>query len=304
MGSADPYGVLGVKRDASPKDIQKAYRRLAKQWHPDVNPDNTEAKSKFQDITAAYELLRNEEKRGRYDRGEIDANGAEKPQYRYAQEGADSNPYASGDRDADGHTGFDDPDGIFSAIFSRRKGPSPRSRGRDVSYQLEVDFLDAVNGSTRRVILPDGAALEVTIPPGTRDGQTLRLKGKGEFGPAAGPPGDALVRIIVLPHPYFVRDRNDIRVELPISLAEAVLGGRIAVPTPTGPVTMTLKPGANSGQTLRLKGKGAPGHGGRKGDEYITLMIMLPETPDPELRGFIEKWPAGKSYNPRRHLHV
>lgn len=173
-----------------------------------------------------------------------------------------------------------------------------------MSYQLEVDFLDAVNGTTRRVILPNGAALEVTIPPGTRDGQTLRLKGKGEFGAADGPPGDALVRIVVRPHPYFVRDGNDIRVQLPISLAEAVLGGRIAVPTPTGPVMMTLKPGANSGQTLRLKGKGAPGHGGRKGDEYITLMIMLPETPDPELRAFVEEWPAGKAYNPRRHMHV
>lgn len=304
MGSADPYGLLGVKRDASPKEIQKAYRRLAKQWHPDVNPDDAEAKSTFQDITAAYELLRNAEKRGRYDRGEIDANGSEKPPYRYAQDGADSNPYGSGDWHADGRTAFDDPGDILSAIFSRRKGPSFRSRGRDVSYQLEVDFLDAVNGTIRRVILPNGAALEVAIPPGTRDGQTLRLKGKGEFDHAAGPPGDALVRIVVLPHPYFVRDRNDIRVQLPISLAEAVLGGRIAVPTPTGPVMMTLKAGANSGQTLRLKGKGAPGQGGRQGDEYITLMIMLPETPDPELRAFVEEWPAGKAYNPRRHMHV
>lgn len=304
MGSADPYGVLGVGRDASPKDIQRAYRRLAKQWHPDVNSDDADAKSKFQEISSAYELLRNDETRARYDRGEIDASGAEKPRYRNAPNGADTNPFASDDWRAAGYAGFDDPDDLFSTIFSRRGGRSFRTRGMDVSYQLEVDFLDAVNGTARRVILPNGTALDVKIPPGTRDGQMLRLLGKGEPGAEGGPPGNALVRVAVRPHPYFVRDGNDIRLDLPISLTEAVLGARIAVPTPTGPVMMTLKPGANTGQTRRLKGKGVPAREGRRGDEYITLKVMLPDTPDPELQSFAEHWQAGKAYNPRRHMHV
>lgn len=303
MASTDPYERLGLKRDASAEDVRKAYRKLAKQWHPDVNPDNSEAKRRFQDIASAYELLRDEASRRRYDRGEIDADGAEKPKYRRARNDNGAGPSAAGDRASAGDADYDDAYDFFSDIFSRR-GTSPfRSQGADRSYQIEIDFLDAINGATHRVSLPDGTVLDVVIPPGTRDGQVLRLRGKGEPGPEGAQPGDARVRVAVRPHPYFIRDGDDIRLELPISLTEAVLDARIKVPTPTGPVMMTLRPGTNTGQVRRLKGKGVPVGAGHRGDQYITLKIMLPDTPDPELQAFAETWSAGKAHDPRRAMY-
>lgn len=303
MASADPYELLGVARDASQKDIQSAYRRMAKKLHPDLNPGDREAQAKFQDLNTAYDILSDEAKRARFDRGEIDASGSEQPQRRYyrdfAQEGADSQRYES----ASGFADFEGAEDILSAFFSRGGGREFRRRGRDRHYRLEVDFLDAVNGGTPRITLPDGTSLDVAIPPGTRDGQVLRLAGKGEPGPEGGEPGDALIEIAVRPHPFFRRDGDDIRLDLPISLREAVLGGTVTVPTPAGPVKATIPRGANTGKVLRLKGKGVPSRGGRRGHEYLTLQVMIPEPPDAELEAFVSGW-SGAHYNPRKRMGV
>jgi DnaJ-class molecular chaperone len=302
--AADPYQTLGVSKTASQEDIQKAYRKLAKKHHPDLNPGNKQAEEQFKDISAAYDVLGDADKRARFDRGEIDASGAERPQQRYYRDFADRNgaPYSS---DA-GFADFD-ADDILSQFFSRggeaRTG-NLRMRGSDVQYRLTLDFLDAVNGGTKQLSLPDGSVLDVTIPPGTRDGQILRLRGKGRPGVGGGPPGDALIEIEVRPHPVFKRKGDDIHVELPISLTEAVLGGKVRVPTPSGSVTATVPKWSNTGRVLRLKGKGVPRPGGNRGDEYVTLKIMLPDKPDPELEKLVQQWSAGKSYNPRQGMEV
>jgi DnaJ-class molecular chaperone len=305
VASADPYETLGVKRDASQKDIQKSYRRLAKKLHPDLNPGNKKAEADFKNVAAAYDLLSDPEKRARFDRGEIDASGAERPQQRYyrdfAGEHASAGPYASDEGFAD----FADADDLFEILrrragAGRARGPA---RGADVRYHLAIDFLDAVNGATKRLTLPDGSTLDVTIPPGTRDGQVLRLRGKG--GPGGGesaPAGDALIEIEVRPHPFFKRDGDDIHLDLPVTLREAVLGERVTVPTPTGPVSMRVPKGANTGTTLRLRGKGVARRDGSRGDEYARLEVMLPPDPNPDLERFIADWPGGTSYNPRGAL--
>lgn len=301
MADADPYELLGVARDASQKDIQQAFRQLAKKLHPDLNPGDKEAQTKFQAISAAYDILGDEEKRGRFDRGEIDASGAERPQRRYYRDFADAGEAAGAYGGGGGYADMGDADDILAAFFARggsRRGF--RMRGRDRHYHLDVDFLDAVNGATRRIVLPDGSALDVAIPAGAEEGQTLRLKGKGEPGPEGGEAGDALIEITVKPHPLFKRDGDDIRLEVPISLVEAVLGGKVTVPTPTGAVSVTVPKGSNSGRVLRLKGKGVAG----RGDEYLTLRVMLPDTPDPELEAFAEGWTAGKAHNPRREMGI
>jgi DnaJ-class molecular chaperone len=303
VSSGDPYELLGVKRDASQKDIQKAYRRLAKKLHPDLNPGSAEAEKQFKEVAAAYDLLSDPEQRARFDRGEIDSSGAEQPRQRYYyRDFADGagNPYTS---DA-GFADFVDGDDILSAIFGRRAGGSRRRRGQDVRYWLEVDFLDAVNGATRRLTLPDGSVIDVAIPPGAHDGQVLRLRGKGMPGVGGGPRGDALVEIRVRPHPHFTRRGDDIHLEVPISLAEAVLGAKVDVPTPTGPVTMTVPKGVSSGRVLRLKGKGVPRANGSRGDEYVTLKVALPDKPDPELESFVAGWQAGRTHNPRQVMEA
>ena len=304
MASADPYDLLGVAKSASQKEIQGAYRRLAKKLHPDLNPGDKDAQRKFQEVSAAYDVVGDEDKRARFDRGEIDASGAEQPQRRYyrdfADAGAEADPYSR----TTGFADFGDADDLLSAFFSRSGRRNARTRGDDGHYRLEIDFLDAVNGATRRITLPDGSSLDVVIPPGTRDGQTLRLKGKGNPGLPGGEAGDALVEISVRPHPFFRRDGNDIRLDLPISLTEAVLGGKVTVPTPTGPVTVTIPKRSNTGKTLRLKERGVPGRGGKRGNEYLTLNIVLPDGSDPELEAFAQRWSAGKAHNPRREMGV
>ncbi len=222
--AADPYETLGVKKDASQDAIQKAYRRLAKKLHPDLNPGNKQAEEQFKEVSAAYDLLSDPEKRARFDRGEIDASGAERPRQRYYRDFADagaSSPYTSDAGFAD-FAGMDD---ILSEIFGRQGRGNVRMRGPDVHYRLALDFLDAINGGKQQLTLPDGTVLDVTIPPGTRDGQVLRLRGKGRPGVGGGPAGDALIEIEVRPHRVFTRKGDDIHVELPISLSEAVLGG-------------------------------------------------------------------------------
>jgi DnaJ-class molecular chaperone len=299
--AADPYETLGVKRDASQEEIRAAYRKLAKELHPDLNPGDKEAEEKFKIVSAAYDILGDAEKRARFDRGEIDASGAERPREPYYRDfhraGAQEHPYGSS-------AGFEDFGDIFSDLFGGAEGGRTRFRmpGGDVHYGLPVEFLEAANGATKRISLPDGSTLDVNIPLGTADGQVLRLRGKGAAGIGGGPPGDALVTISVRPHPFFTRKGDDIELVLPVTLREAVLGAQLEVPTPTGRVRMTIPKGASSGTRLRLRGKGVSRRDGSRGDEYVVLSVVLPDRPDPELEAFVERWSAGQSQNPRSHL--
>jgi DnaJ-class molecular chaperone len=301
---SDPYELLGVKRDASQKDIQSAYRKLAKKLHPDLNPGDKQAEDKFKAVSAAYAILSDEEKRGRFDRGEINAEGAEQAPRNYYRDYASTDPASGKYRNSGGFADFGDADDMFSSFFSRRAGGQFKTKGRDRQFAMEVDFLDAFNGTRTQISLPDGSALEVQIPAGTRDGQNLRLSGKGDSGIEGGPPGDAYIEIRVRPHPFFTRDGDDIRLEVPISLTEAVLGGKIRVPTPSGPVAVTLPPNSNTGKVLRLKGKGVPRQGNQFGDMYLSLKIVLPDNPDPTLATLVAEWPAGKTHTPRKNMGV
>ena len=297
---ADPYQTLGVKKDASQDDIQKAYRRLAKKLHPDLNPGNELAEERFKEVSQAYDLLGDPGKRARFNRGEIDASGAERPRQRYYRDFAEgASSYASDSGFAD--FGADD---FLSEIFGRQARGNLRMRGQDVHYRLPLGFLDAINGGKQQLTLPDGSVLDVAIPPGTRDGQILRLRGKGRPGIGGGPPGDALIEIEVRPHHIFTRKGDDIHVELPISLKEAVLGGKVSVPTPSGAVTMTVPKWFNTGTVLRLKGQGAPKPGGGRGDEYVALKVMLPERPDPELEKFVSQWAPVDARGPRQAMRA
>jgi DnaJ-class molecular chaperone len=303
----DPYEVLGVKASATADELQKAYRRLAKKLHPDLNPGNKHAEEQFKNVAAAYDLLSNVEKRARFDRGEIDQSGAEKPRQRYYRDFAEGNgaahPYTSDDGFADMHSRGSGDD-IFADIFGRGRAAQRPARGHDVRYHLDLDFLAAVNGSKQTITLTDKSTLEVIIPKGTRDGQTLRLRGKGQHVSGEGRLGDALIQIKVGSHPFFKRDGNDIRVALPISLIEAVLGAKVSVPTLSGSVTMTIPKNTNTGHVLRLKGRGVALADGVTGDAYVTLQIQLPELPDAELQKFVSQWHPASTYNPRKAIEA
>ena len=324
MAARDPYEVLGLKPGATDKEIRAAYRKLAKKHHPDLNPGNTQAEERFKEISAANELLSDADKRARYDRGEIDASGQERPErpfYRQHAEGQQGRRYPPGGAGEGGFgAAFDETDigDIFAELFRRgeggtgggaggRAGPNMRMRGRDHSYTLAVEFLDAVNGATRRLALPDGKHLDVRVPAGIEDGQVLRLKGQGDPGLNGGAAGDALIELRVIPHPFFRRDGSDIRLEVPVTLAEAVLGGKITVPTPSGNVSVTVPRHSDTGAQLRLRGKGVPAHAGKPaGDAYVTLKLILGEV-DPELERFLQDRAAknGASRpapNPRRSM--
>jgi DnaJ-class molecular chaperone len=296
----DPYDVLGVERSASLEDIRKAYRGLAKKLHPDLNPGNRQAEERFKEVASAYDILSDKDKRQRYDDGEIDATGAERPRQRYYKDFASQpdQPYAN----ASGFADFADTDDILSEFLRQQAHARANARGPDLSYRLPVEFLDAVNGGTMRLDLPQGGTLDVRIPPGIAEGQVLRLRGKGAPGFGEGGPGDALVEVSIKPHRFFTRQGDDIHVEVPVTLTEAVLGGRITVPTPTGPVTMTVPKHANTGTVLRLRGKGVARPGGGHGDEFVKLKLMLPDQPDPALETFLSNWEAGKAYDPRRDM--
>lgn len=305
--SANPYEVLGVTKTATSAELQKAYRRLAKKLHPDLNPGNKQAEEKFKEITAAYDLVSDVEKRARFDRGEIEAAGAERSRQKYyrdfAQGNGASHPYANDEGFSDfadlGNTGD-----IFADLFGRASAGNRTTRGSDVRYRLEVEFLDAVNGGKRSVTLADGSNIDVVIPPGTLNNQVLRLRGKGLSGTRGGPVGDALIEIEVRSHPFFTRKGKNIHVDLPISIVEAVLGGKVSVPTTSGLVTMTVPKGANTGRVLRLKGRGVLSANGSKGDEYVTLIVLLPDEPDPQLEKFLSDWHPAGTYNPRKSMEA
>jgi len=303
--AADPYTTLGVKKDATQDEIQKAYRRLAKKLHPDLNPGNKVAEEKFKEITAAYDLLSDPVKRARFDRGEVDASGTERPRQQYYRDFADQDGWSAYTNNA-GFADFGDYAGaedILSEIFGREGRAGRRRRGQDVRYHLALSFLDAVNGGKQSIVLPDGTTLDVNIPPGTRDGQILRLKGKGRPAAGDGTPGDALIEISVLPHPYFTRRGDDIYLDLPISLKEAVLGAKVKVPTPSGTVTAAVPKWSSTGRVLRLKGRGVPRSDGSKGDQYVTLRLVLPQKPDPKLEEFMAQWQPAED-SPRQSMGV
>lgn len=294
----DPYKVLGVKKEASTEDIRSAYRKLAKKHHPDLNPGNKQAEDTFKAVSAAYELLGDVEKRAKYDRGEIDASGAERPQAQSWRQYAEAGP---GERYAysTGGMGGADFEDLFTNIFNQRpRGPA---KGHDHHYSLEVAFLEAVSGATRRITLPDGGTLDVKIPPGTEEGDTLRLRGKGDPGMNGGPAGDALIEVHVVPHKFYRRIGRNIHMDVPVSLKEAVLGAKVTIPTPAGDVAMTVRPGTESGTEMRLRGRGVPAHGKHAaGDLHVKLNVLVGPA-DEKLKAFLEGWDQ-PGFNPREGL--
>jgi DnaJ-class molecular chaperone len=292
----NPYELLGVDPGATADMIRAAYRRLAKRHHPDVNPGKPEAAETFKAIASAYALLSDPDKRARFDRGEIDAAGVEVPPQR---------PFYRDFSDAPGHArygtdagfGEDDLEGLLGAAFRGRQRGGFRARGADAHYTLTVSFLDAANGAVRRLSLPDGRTLDVTIPAGHKDGQILRLRGQGMPGPGTAPPGDALIEIVVAPHPFFRRDGDDVVLDLPVTLQEATLGASVEVPTIRGPLNLKIPAHSRTGSRLRLKGRGIG-----QGHQYVVLQVVLPQEPEPQLEEFLRGWTPEHPFDPRKGM--
>ena len=300
----DPYKVLGVPRTATEEEVRRTYRKLAKELHPDLNPSNrASSEERFKKVSAAYDIVGDPEKRKQYDRGEIDANGEQRRTYQRAHAGG--SPFGGrGGRPGD-EFGFGD---IFSDLFGSMRGgragdpgTSFRARGQDIRYTLEVDFLEAVNGATKRVTMPEGGVLDLNVPEGVADGQMLRLRGKGGPAGRGGEPGDALVEVRVRPHGQFKRSGDDITLDLPIAIDEAVLGAKVEVPTISGRVQLTIPKGTSSGRVFRLKGKGVRNSAsGNTGDQLVTVSIVLPSKIDEELSYFLSEWRLKHRYDPGR----
>lgn len=288
----DPYKILGVERNATADEIRRAYRKLAKLHHPDVNPGKPKAEARFKEIAAAHDLLSDPAKRARFDRGEIDASGAERPPERrfysdFGDHAARGKYRAAPDFD----------DAFLHDIFADNVGARPHgfsARGPDARYTMTVDFLEAANGAQKRLTLPERGGLDVKIPAGLRDGQIMRLKGQGFPGIGEGGPGDALIEVHVAPHPLFKRVGNDVILELPVTLKEAILGTRVDVPTVAGTVSLMVPPHSGRGRRLRLKGRGIAG-----GDQYVELKLILPSQAEPALAKFMESWTPEHPENPR-----
>jgi DnaJ-class molecular chaperone len=323
----DPYEVLGVPRTASQDEVKKSFRRLAKKLHPDANKNDAKAAVKFAELNAAYEILGEEDKRKAFDRGEIDAEG--KPRFHgfegFGQRGGSGREgfetftwgpdgVRRAGRGAGGAGGFGGIDEILKNMFgdAARGGAggggfgaqfedfTPPTRGQDASVQVTITLAEAAKGGSRRVHLPTGKEVEVKIPAGLAGGQQIRLKGQG-FASANGRVGDALITVNIAPHPYFKPEGANLRVEVPITLYEAVLGGKVRVPTLDGAVELAIPAGTNAGRTFRLKGKGLPTKSGR-GDLYAAVRIMLPEGGDGELDELMRKWREQKPYDPRKDM--
>jgi DnaJ-class molecular chaperone len=299
----DPYKVLGVPRTATDEEIRRTYRKLAKELHPDLNPANrAQAEERFKKVSGAYEIVGDPEKRKQYDRGEIDANGEQRRSYQRAHAGGSPFAGRTGARPGDDF-GFGD---IFSDLFGSMRGgrgtdPAFRLRGQDIRYTLEVDFLEAVNGTTKRVTMPEGGVLDLNVPEGVSDGQILRLRGKGGAAGRGAEAGDALVEVRVRPHQQFKRSGDDITLELPIAIDEAVIGAKVEVPTISGRVQLTIPKGTSSGRVFRLKGKGVRNSAtGNTGDQLVTVNIVLPDKIDEELSYFLSEWRLKHRYNPGR----
>ena len=306
----DPYKTLGVAKTASEAEIKKAFRNLAKKHHPDAHPGDEKAKQRFQEISSAYDVVGDKDKRAKFDAGEIDASGNPRGFDPRAQ-GFRGSPFGGGqggDRDfhfswgqGEEQPGFSAED-IFADILGGRRGGGARAarpgRGEDFQIAVTVSFAEAIQGGTRRIILQNGEQIDVKIPAGLREGQQIRVKGRGGAGRNGGPNGDILIQAHVAPHPFMVRDGNDLRMDLPVSLKEAVLGAKVPVPALGGSLNLSIPPGSNTGSVLRLKGKGVPGQAA--GDLYVRLVVTLPDKTDPELQRFAEGWRA--DYDPRAKM--
>ncbi|WP_120716786.1 DnaJ C-terminal domain-containing protein [Tsuneonella amylolytica] len=334
--SPDPYAILGVSKSASDKDIKSAYRKLAKELHPDRNKDNPKAAERFSDVTRAYDLLSDSAKRAQFDRGEIDGEG--NPANPFAGmggggpfgggfNGGGQNPFGGGGgfRPEDlrgGGAGGPDLGDLFEGLFggggarsarsggmggfgggdpfgSQQRRPPPPQKGADIAYKLRVPFVDAAARKDQRITLADGKTIDLKLPAGVEDGTQMRLKGKGQQGP--GGAGDGIVTISVDNHKFFRREGDDVRLDLPITLAEAIHGGKVKVPTVDGAVMLTIKPGTSGGTTMRLGGKGFTRKDGKRGDQLVTLEIALPAD-TAELEKRLEGWQD--TSNPRASLGV
>ncbi len=296
---ADPYQLLGVPRGASDDEIKKAYRRLAKKLHPDLNPGDKKTETQFKETTAAYDFLSDPEKRQRYDRGEIDESGQPRGFGGFRRSGG-AGPKRARDFGLDEDSGGAEE--VFRDFFGfgGRQRAGMRMRGADVSYQAEVSFLEAALGGKKRLNLTDGKSLDITIPPGTQNGQTLRLKSQGLPGAGGATAGDAYVEVLVAEHPFFTREGFNISLEAPITLYEAILGGTITVPTIDGKVALKVPRDSNTGTQLRLKGKGILNpKTGQRGDQYVRFIVTLPEQVDSDLREAVERWAKTHSYDVR-----
>jgi DnaJ-class molecular chaperone len=319
----DPYDILGVPRTASEADIKKAFRSLAKKHHPDKHPGDAGAQKRFQEISGAYDILGDKDKRAQFDAGAIGPDGNPRAPFGAdprAQGFRQGDPFGFGGGNAAGGArefhftwdnasggarggGFNAEDIFADFLGGGRRGDRARAaqKGEDFTAQVTVSFLEAAQGGTRRVVLQNGEQIDVKIPVGVKDGQVVRVKGRGGAGIGGAPNGDVLLNVQVAPHPWLTRDGNDIRMDLPVTLKEAVLGGKVPVPALGGTVSLTVPPGSNSGTVLRLKGKGIPAHGTEAaGDFYVRLQVALPDQPDEALKGFAEGWTA--SYDPRAKL--
>jgi len=310
--AGDPYVELGVPRSASADDIRKAFRKLAKQYHPDANPGDKSAEERFKRVSGAFDIIGDVDKRKKFDRGEIDADGRDQhPGFGgggpFGPGGASGGRYRPGP----GSPGFEgvDINDIFGDMFGRDGSPrggrggagfgfGGPSKGADLRARLDIDLEDAIRGGKKRIAFSDGRTLEVNIPKGAQEGQVLRLKGQGAAG--RGGHGDALIEIGFKPHALYRRDGASLSMDLPISVPDAVLGGKVEAPTPDGPVTLTVPRGSNTGAQLRLKGRGFIDAKGKRGDLMARLVVTLPETPDPELEKFAERWRKERPYQPKR----
>ena len=294
----DPYNVLGVTRTASDSTIKKAYHKLAKELHPDLNPDDSVVSNQFKEVSAAYSLIGDPDNRKRYDNGEIGADGQEKARYRYDHAGRNCGPSGGFGSGFGGSQSFNAED-IFGQFFSgmRGSGSAHQQKGSDRSYKITVEFLDAAKGCTRRITLPDGKMLDVQIPAGIEEGQQIRLRGQGNVGISGA--GDALVEININKHPQFRLEGVDIHMNLQVNLEDAVLGAKVEVATIDGSVAMSIPKGANTGQVLRFKGKGIkPPTAKEPGNQYVRIQVMLPDPPDPKLSAILEEWAKAKEKVP------
>jgi DnaJ-class molecular chaperone len=310
----DPYQELGVSRSAGADEIRKAFRKLAKANHPDTNPNNKEAEERFKRVSGAFDILGDAAKRKKFDAGEIDADGRET-----ARGFTGGGPWGGGPEggfgggrgryQSESFEGVDLGD-ILGEMFggggARQRGGGGQGggfggfsqRGADVRARLDIDLEDAIRGAKRRISFSDGRTIDVTIPKGAQEGQTLRLKGQG--APGRSGPGDALIELAILPHPIFRREGEVLVMDVPVTVYDAVLGGKAEAPTPDGPVTLTIPKGANTGTRLRLKGRGLTDAQGRRGDLFARLVVTLPDGPDPSLEGFAEIWKRERPYAPKR----
>jgi DnaJ-class molecular chaperone len=306
----DPYEILGIAKTASETEVKKAFRTLAKKHHPDKHAGDAAAKKRFQEISGAYDILGDKQKRAQYDAGAIGADG--NPRGFDPRQGGggfrQANPFGGGFGGGGGpggrefHFSFDDAPGgpagfqdIFADLMGggrrgAKAGQARASKGEDFAAAVTVSFAEAAIGGTRRVMLQNGEQIDVKIPAGVKEGQAVRVKGRGGAG-HGGPNGDILLTVSVAPHPFMTRDGNDIRMDLPVTLKEAVEGGKVPVPTLTGTVSVSVPPNSNTGTVLRLKGKGIAANGGAAaGDFYVRLAVTLPDKPDESLRAFVQGW--------------